>query len=277
MPTHIEWCDESWNPVTGCTPISAGCQNCYAKRMATRLRGRFGYPADDPFAVTLHGNCLSRKDSPVHWRKPRVVFVVSMGDLFHEHVHDEWITSVFAIMDLAPQHTYLLLTKRAKRMQYELDAWADVRGGANPNWWAGVSIEDQVTADERIPILLKTPAAHRFVSCEPLLGPVWLPASTISRLVARDSADIVGDQIDAVICGGESGPGARPMHPDWARSLRDQCAAAGVPYFLKQRGEYLDLPKRSTSSCGMVRVGKHAAGRLLDGREHNDLPWRIQP
>lgn len=206
----------------------------------------------DTTGVRLHEDRLT---VPLHWRKPRRVFVCSMADLFHESIPDEFIARVFAVMALAPQHTFQILTKRPGRMRSLLGGWgihnlvmdrfandddlyvrrALAAGGGQawplPNVWIGVSVEDQKSADLRIPILLDTPAAVRWLSCEPLLGPV-----DISRDEWLFSGK--GNCVDWVVVGGESGPGARPMHPDWARSLRDQCAAADVPFLFKQWGEW---------------------------------------
>ena len=183
--TKIEWADAVWNPVTGCTPISEGCQNCYAERMATRLKGRYGYPEDEPFKVTLHPEKLKE---PLKWKKPRRVFVCSMGDLFHEQVPDGYIAKVWEVMSNASQHTFLVLTKRPQRMEDFLArlGWYTHDREVNPaeavldeggkytlkNVWLGVTAENQQRADERIPILLQIPAALRFVSIEPMLGPV---------------------------------------------------------------------------------------------------------
>ncbi len=255
----LKWATKVWNPVTGCTKVSQGCKNCYAERMATRLAGRVGYPADEPFRVTLHPE---RLDMPRHWRKPARVFVNSMSDLFHSDVPDEFIARVFGTMSGCKKHTFMVLTKRPERMLKWLMrcgnggglGWITHNGakpiayggdgivvGENDRWplpnvWLGVSVEDQTTADERIPLLLQTPAAVHFVSCEPLLGPVDLnKAHGFQRPIYGDTGGYPPpERLDWVICGGESGPGARPMHPDWARSLRDQCADAGVPYFFKQ-------------------------------------------
>ena len=256
--TRIEWAEVVWNPVSGCTPISEGCQNCYAKRMATRLKGRYGYPEDEPFKVTLHPEKLKE---PLKWKKPRRVFVCSMGDLFHEQVPDEYIAKVWEVMNNASQHTFLVLTKRPQRMKDFLArlGWYTHDREVNPaeavldeggkytlkNVWLGVTAENQQRADERIPILLQIPAAVRFVSIEPMLGPVVIPE----------------EWPDWVICGGETGPGARPIHPDWVRSLRDQCQAAGTPFFFKSWGEWAEH-----------KVGKKKAGRLLDGRTWDEIP-----
>jgi len=283
MPTKIEWCEETWNPVTGCTKISAGCKNCYAERMAKRLAGRVGYPQDEPFKVTLHDD---RLEEPLKWKKPRRVFVCSMGDLFHDDVPFHFIDEVFARMAIAKNCTFIVLTKRPKRMQ---EYFWNIGGTTRRDWvasricraldtttvphfewplpnvWLGVTAENKAAADERIPVLLKIPAAVRFVSIEPMLGPVdlttikWarisvnkndykrygVPApdeiwSTNNVLESRPGDELNPPKIglDWVICGGESGPSARPMHPDWARKVRDDCKAAGVPFFFKQWGEW---------------------------------------
>lgn len=239
--TKIEWCDASWNPISGCSPISDGCQNCYARRMARRLAGRAGYQKDEPFRVTLH---LERLGQPLRWKKPRRVFTCSMGDLFHEHVELEHIAVVFGVMGSASQHTFEVLTKRPKRAKHFMSMVGSptvsldttIRGPDGhllleegflgffpwppPNVWLGVSVEKQRYARERLPILCETPAAERFISCEPLLGPLnltpWL------------------DAISWVIVGAETGPGARPMDPQWALSIRDQCRRHGVRFFFKK-------------------------------------------
>ena len=278
MPTKIEWATDSWNPITGCTPISEACTNCYAKRMAeTRLRGRFGYPEDEPFKVILHPE---RLEEPFGWRKPRRVFVCSMSDLFHEDVPDEFICRVIAAIALTPlKHTFLILTKRPQRMHefilglpqrdHTFRLWV-AAGGEWPlsNLWLGVTAENQARADERIPVLLQIPAAKRFVSVEPMLGPVDL-----SYFI---------NSLDWVICGGETGPGARPMHPDWVRSIRDQCRESGTPYFFKSWGDWAPAhilePHTAitfdgkTARYAMKKVGKKAAGYLIDGQEWRQFP-----
>jgi protein gp37 len=252
--TEIEWTEETWNPVTGCTRVSAGCLHCYIERtppmrMSHRRFDGPGIGATLP--VQLHPE---RLDQPLHWRKPRRVFVNSMSDLFHDAVHEEFIARVWATMAATPQHTYQILTKRPARMRGLLRG---LYGGdwPLPNVWLGVSAENQETADLRIPKLLETPAAVRFVSAEPLLGSIdlsaWLAGHcTCSGAGARvplppvDGVHWSGCPalrragLDWLIVGGESGPGARPMHPWWARTLRDQCYAGGVPYFFKQWGEW---------------------------------------
>lgn len=270
--TGIEWATDVWNPVTGCTKVSQGCRNCYAERIAERFWGERAF-AD----VRCHPERLSE---PLKWRKPRRVFVNSMSDLFHPAVPRAFIHQVFDRMAITPMHTYLILTKRPGSM-LEYFGVHDLVGGGPlgstfpvwplPNVWLGVSVEDQKTAEERIPLLLEAPAAVHFVSCEPLLGPVKL---------ARWFFPLSGPRLDWVICGGESGPGARPMHPDWARWLRDQCQDAEIPYFFKQWGEWscLGNAKYEDSNETMIegdmfeRVGKKKAGRELDGRTWDEVP-----
>jgi protein gp37 len=319
VSTKIEWTDEVFNPVTGCTKVSAGCKNCYAERIFPR--GHTGSFSE----VLCH---LERLDQPLHWRKPRRIFVCSMGDLFHPDVPEEFIDQVFAVMALCPQHTFQVLTKRPERMRVYFVNPADVRDRVSgaiidaritprnalfrgqpspagiaegirkgwrpiqfPNVWLGVSCENQEAADERIPLLLQTPAAVRFVSVEPMLGPIsfrwakwdnWRDVNGCRRRVVNEYDGM--RMLDWIICGGESGPNARPINPDWARSLRDQCQAAVVPFFFKQWGEWreakdgdLDLyPKREWDGINdgtiMVRVGKKTAGYLLDGVEYREFP-----
>lgn len=246
--TKIEWTDCTWNPTTGCTKISSGCKNCYAARMANRLRGRFGYPADDPFRVTLRPD---RLELPFKWRNPRRVFVDSMGDLFHEAVPFDFIAAVFGVMAANPQHTFQILTKRPNRMlewyswiSPEMDLLNQIaEWPIFPNVWLGVTAENQKAADERIPTLLQCPAAVRFVSAEPLLGPLNLRRFFLDD----DGLDLEGGWpqfagLDWVIVGGETGPGARPMNPDWARQIRDQCKEVGVPFFFKKMGQGKETP-----------------------------------
>ncbi|KPG20340.1 DUF5131 family protein, partial [Mycobacteroides immunogenum] len=243
--TGIEWADSTWNPITGCDKVSPGCDHCYAETFAERWRGTEGHYFEHGFDVQLRPDKLAL---PLRWTKPRKVFVNSMSDLFHEKVSDEYIARVFSVMACAERHTFQLLTKRHGRMRSLLNSEAfrelvfkcqalelpgDVMGDywPLPNVWLGVSAEDQKRADLRIPALLDTPAAVRFISAEPLLGPIDL-----SRFVEDDGEKFDLPPLSWVIVGGESGPGARPMHPDWARSLRDQCVAAGVPFLFKQWG-----------------------------------------
>lgn len=270
--TRIEYVTDVWNPITGCTPVSGGCDHCYARRMANRLKGRFGYHADEPFKVTMHPD---RLDQPLRWRNPRRIFVCSMGDLFHEDVPEIEILKIFAVMADTPQHTYLVLTKRPTRMKNILtnptvanDVWLMTSVGLDdsrplyplPNVWLGVTAENQARADERIPILLEIPAAVRFVSIEPMLGDINLIRACDVAIQINGDIEVpavVGIEkwIHWCIVGGETGPRARPVHPDWVRSLRDQCQATGVSFFFKSWG-----------------VGKKKAGRLLDGRTWDEYP-----
>lgn len=243
--TGIEWTDATWNPVTGCTklsPASPGCQNCYASTFAERFRGTSGHYFEHGFDVQLRPGKL---DQPLRWRRPRRIFVNSMSDLFHDAVPDDYIAKVFVVMSAAPQHTFQLLTKRHARMRSLLssekfmdtvDTLADNMLERQVDWplpnvWLGVSTENQKWADIRIPALLDTPAAIRFISAEPLLGRINL---------RREWG--WGPGIDWIIVGGESGPGARPMHPDWARALRDQRSVVGAAFLFKQWGEWGPAP-----------------------------------
>ena len=392
--TKIEWATDVWNPIIGCSIVSPGCTNCYAMAMAHRInqmtlashyegtteRAKGGKgPAVWTGKVALANDHILT--APLRWKKPRRIFVNSMGDLFHESVPDEWIDKVFAVMALCPQHTFQCLTKRSKRMQeYMLEKWqgtvaqefagitipagpptgraAQIEEACEPilqqfgladpekddlwtedgsckamqwkwplaNCWLGVSAEDQQRADERIPDLLATPAAVRWVSAEPLIGPIdftrirapgytdndkgWtfdcLQTGDYYSLFEDDGRCVTGGdgpyretKLDWIVVGGESGPGARPMHPDWARQVRDQCKAAGVPFYFKQWGEFgpcelhppgsaaysivlhdgrhlenhnvLDRPGDHTGEI-IVRFGKRRAGRLLDGVLHDEYP-----
>jgi len=280
--TKIEWTEYVWNPITGCSVHSPGCTNCYAMKLAgTRMKhhwSRKGLTVDTKAGPVWTGDVRFNEEwltQPLRWKRPRMIFVCAHADLFHEKVPDEWIDRIFAVMALCPQHTFQVLTKRADRMRsYLADsnmhfrvAMTDVnmrlqghsvetmyRALPLRNVWLGVSVEDQKRANERIPDLLATPAAVRWLSCEPLLGPIKIDLLPDYRH-ARDCAYVTTDGpagctcsaasggIDWVVAGGESGPGARPMHPDWARSLRDQCTAAGVPFLFKQWGEW--TPKGS--------------------------------
>jgi len=244
--TTIEWTDETWNPVTGCRKISAGCKNCYAERMARRLAGRHGYPdAPDHFKVTLHESRLS---DPLRWKKPRMVFVCSMSDLFHVDVSVEYIGRVFNVIGNAPDHTFQVLTKRPGRMYRVLSYYYEQFNGGKPfdNVWLMTTVENQKAADERIEWLLKSPAMVRGLSIEPLLGSVDLGLRNWPEHM----------RLDWVIVGGESGPGARPMDPSWVRLIQQDCEIAGVPFFFKQWGG----------------VNKQKTGRLLDGKMYDELP-----
>ena len=248
MGTKIEWVKNqdgtrgvTWNPITGCSKISPGCKNCYAEKMSKRLAGRFGYPEDDPFRVTFHPDKVYL---PMDWKKPRTIFVCSMGDLFHENVDISWIRAMVEVMLAADQHTYQILTKRPQRMKECLDWLFDGRLLPNKlpdHIWLGVTAENQEQADKRIPILLRIPAAVHFVSIEPMLSLVnmyrHLPGDIDSGGFDPQGFSISLDSwpgVDWVIVGAETGPGKRPMDLDWARSLRDQCQAAGVPFFFKK-------------------------------------------
>lgn len=361
--TSIEWTEQTWNPIVGCSIVSPGCTNCYAMKMAARIEAMGNQPR---YAGTTRkvngkavwtGKLVQAPDSaflaPLKRKKPTTYFVNSMGDLFHEDCPDEWIDRVFAVMALSPQHTFQVLTKRAGRMReymtspdrkrliaaqsmpisclpaadgghqarIKLDHFSACFAGAGPfpNIWLGVSTERQQEADERIPLLLQTPAAVWFISAEPLLGGLDLTSIVFDRRYGSGLLNaLTGEQrghvpnsplgstgrLDWVIAGGESGPAARPMHPDWARDLRDQCSEAGVPFFFKQWGEWAPgecadfTPTRSeriaswfvdewsfatvTPSVSaethhddapdLYRIGKGRAGRKLDGVEHNGFP-----
>lgn len=248
--TSIEWTDVTWNPVTGCTKVSAGCKNCYAEGVAKRFWAKQCPPVEGrPRSFTDVQCHADRLDAPMRWRKPRRVFVNSMSDLFHERVPDRFIDQVFATMALCPQHTFQVLTKRPERMRRLLSdpgrlsciaqeaAYLDGDGSMRvsmplPNVWLGVSVEDDLAADERIPLLFRTPAALRFLSCEPLLGPIGLGYTFAPAYVGVGGSPVVG----WVIVGGESGPRARACDVAWIRSIAEQCKAAGVPCFVKQLG-----------------------------------------
>lgn len=308
--TGIEWTDTTWNPVRGCSRVSEGCRNCYAERMAARFT-TISATSAGPFAGFAHMTGAgprwtgavelieSKLTEPLHWKRPRRVFVNSMSDLFHERLSDEAIDRVFAVMALCPQHTFRALTKRPARMrawiqrlQAMADNWApNTKSGkftpSNvlnlrhmhrtfghgpafpylpwpiPNVWLGVSVEDQATADQRIPELLATPAVLRFVSYEPALGPVDFTRLLVTKTQYQTPAlaetsfnaltgsgtypsritgipiECYSDRLDWVIIGGESGPGARPFAVEWARSAVRQCKAAGVACFVKQLGAHI--------------------------------------
>ncbi len=268
MSTKIEWTDETINPVTGCSQISEGCQNCYAKRAAwgPRLRGKFGYPQDDPFRPgTLH---LDKLEQVKKWRKPRKIFVCSMADLFHHAVPFDTIDRILytAVFD-ANQHTYLLLTKRPRRMA---EYFASKQMSIMKNVWLGVTAENQARANERIPILLSIPAAVRFVSIEPMLGPVDLDRAIYGPpprkgMNAFGHTDGFGHEanINWVICGGETGPGARLMELHWSMDLALQCSDAKVPFFFKGHGTH---PKSLHSKKSDPKY------RWLGGQEWNEFP-----
>ena len=284
MPTKIEWAEETWNPLTGCTKVSEGCRNCYAERMARRLAGRYGYPQ-----APRHFDLVGHEDKmhvPFRWRKPRMVFVCSMGDLFHEQIQWPDIERVFMVMVMAKnrRHTFQILTKRAERMREFVTACFPCLPERSPHIWLGISVENQAAADERREALRATPAAVKFVSYEPALARV----------------DWTGwEFIDWLIAGGESGPGARPAHPHWFTGGADWAVSHGIRFFFKQWGAWkpirpfapgdewcqgeMPLNADGTDCRGhegladetcylMRRVGKKKAGRLLEGREWNEMP-----
>jgi protein gp37 len=296
--TGIEWTDATWNPTTGCDQVSPGCDNCYALSMAKRLKAmgspRYRKDGDSKtsgpgFGLTMHPDAL---DQPLRWTKPRRIFVNSMSDLFHKDVTDEFLARVFAVMASAPQHTFQVLTKRHARMKSLLNS-EDFRSAVEqavvdlvgypaaddvldpiplrPFWpltnvWLGVSVEDQHWANLRIPALLHTPAAVRFLSCEPLLGPVsfrWAP--WVPWINGGHLDGLTG--VDWIIVGGESGAGSRPMHADWARTIRDQSVEAGVAFHFKQWGSHDEQGEP---------VHKKTAGRELDGRTWDEYPMAAQ-
>lgn len=274
--TKIEWTEATWNVVTGCSVISPGCTHCYAMRLAgTRLRNhpsRVGLTVDSKAGPVWNGKVRFNEGwllQPLQWRRPRMIFVCAHGDLFHESVPDEWIDRVFAVMALAPQHTFQVLTKRAERMRdyfgrsFEDQALRDafIEGAAQsiyaarsgedpsawlaihmplPNVWLGISAEDQRRADERIPHLLATPAAVRWVSLEPLIGPLDLRSRGWVPNLGRPEPPY----LDWVVVGGESGPRARNMENAWAADLLDQCKRGGVSFFMKQMAEKAPIPDR---------------------------------
>jgi protein gp37 len=238
--SDIEWTDATWNPVRGCTKISPGCAHCYAETFAERFRGVPGHPYEQGFDLRLVPGKLAE---PLRWRKPKSVFVNSMSDLFHRDVPEEYVEAVARVMRAANWHTYQVLTKRSERMRDLLRTRLAEFAGL-PNVWWGVSVEDRRHGLPRIDHLRDAPAATRFLSVEPLL---------------EDLGEVDLSGIHWVIVGGESGPGARPLHPEWVVSLRDQCQSAGVAFFFKQ--------------WGGVRKGK--AGRELDGRTYDEIPERV--
>ncbi len=306
MNNKISWTEQTWNPVVGCTRISPGCRGCYAHRMAKRQAGMARAKrakGQDP-GRSAHYEKVENWDGielvpealgdPLRWRKPRRVFVCSMSDLFHPDVPFSYIREVWDKMYSAPRHTFQILTKRPARMlEFMNSEWLPGRGIRYPldNVHLGVTAEDQERADERIPILLQIPAAFYYVSLEPLLSDIrfhsrWLSGYHYeSGPLAEDIRRVENNSLNLVIAGGETGPGARPMHPAWPRSLRDQCASAGVGFHFKSWGEWLDAftcaqmglldgrtypshkwPDGSTS----FRVGAKRAGHLLDGEVHRD-------
>lgn len=320
--TKIEWADATISPLYGCSKVSPACANCYAERLAARFSKNpataalYAGTVDDAGHWTGRLNLLPhRMQQALRWKRPRRIFIASQSDLFHENAPEEFLDLAFAYMAVARQHTFLLLTKRAERLRSCISG-ADVQGRVMhaafscipvdeesldarsfatwplPNVHIGVTVENQEQANARIPLLLETPAALRFVSIEPMLGPVSL--REYYREEGRGTYSVWLDYLDHVICGGESGPNARPMHPGWVRSLRDQCAGAEVPFMFKQWGEWAPHTKDVENECGEIqttprnrsgvnwhsfdgvsgvfRVGRAKAGRLLDGVEHLEMP-----
>jgi protein gp37 len=250
--SKIEWTDSTWNPVTGCDIVSPGCRNCYAKLFAERFRGVPGHPYEQGFDIRLWEE---RLELPFKWREPRRIFVNSMSDLFHEDVPNDYIQQVFDTMIQTDQHIFQVLTKRSERMMDWTRARYRFLNEASPkptlprHIWLGVSVENQ-TFTKRIPHLQKTPARVRFLSIEPLIGEV-----NLHRKLLRG--------IHWVIVGGESGPGARRMKPEWAKAIQTQCRRYEVPFFFKQWGAF---------GPSGDHVGKKKAGRILSGRTWDEMP-----
>ncbi len=256
MSTKIEWTDATWSPIVGCTKVSPGCDHCYAEKMANRLSG-----IQTKYSMVIHegkwsGNTFMDEialEKPLSWKKPRRIFVCSMGDLFHESVPFNWILEIMYVINKCPQHTFQILTKRPERMHEFFTDWVpnpfSLEDGDLPNLHLGVTAENQEQANKRIPILLQIPAAKRFISIEPMLGLIsfrwamWQPMR--SKTWHLDGMK----EIDQVIVGGETGPGARPMHPDWVTQIRDQCIESNTPFFFKSWG------------------GKDKANHLIEGKE----------
>lgn len=333
--TGIEWTEATWNPVRGCSRVSEGCRNCYAERVAARFSGP-GQAYEGLARMTDAGPRWTGEvrlikehlEDPLRWKRPRRIFVNSMSDLFHEKVSLETMTDIFEVMAKCPQHIFQVLTKRPDLMMtymhshigvgvaYRLGKQKEPGFWPLPNVWMGVSVEDQKTADERIPLLLRTEAAVRWLSVEPLLGPIDLGRAHPCGYYCDPDGDEfshydhdfwtpqINTAVKWVVVGGESGPNARPMHPRWARGLRDQCVAAGVAFFFKQHGEFIHEGQMYANPTGpelkvtneaadealmrgtrledrayqwpdkslSYRVGKKAAGRLLDGRTWDEFP-----
>jgi len=270
--SKIEWCDATWNPIMGCTPISEGCANCYAKRHIARFAGiNKGYP-DRPDVV----QCFThRLEQPRGWKGRKRIFVCSLSDLFHEAVPAGFVYKIFWEMALCHQHTFLVLTKRPKRA---IDLACHMNAHKNICW--GVSVENQARLEERWGAFCQFPSP-RFLSLEPLLGPIYFDGLP------------TGSLIDWVIVGGESGSRARPCNPDWVRSVRDQCRAMGTPFLFKQWGEWAPesqlpyylgdtpsgqsyFPVKEAHGERFFRMGKHKAGRELDGAEHLEFPRGLE-
>lgn len=269
--TTIEWADYTFNPWIGCTKVSDGCKNCYAEQYGNR------------FGINWGPRGLRRRTTMAYWKQPLAwdteakrrhvrprVFCASLSDVFEGHLlTDLWLPDLFELIERTTGLMWMLLTKRPENIWRSIEksthSKPDIWLSKNPHVWIGTSIENQEQADKRIKMLLKIPASVRFLSCEPLLGEIDLHfAESFSE---KGEQTYCGDGINWVICGGESGPYARAMHPNWARSLRDQCVRAGVPFFFKQWGEWVIEGDR------FVRYGKKHAGRVLDGRTWDEVPY----
>jgi len=245
--TEIPWADASWNPVTGCSPVSPGCDHCYARRFAERWRGQPGHPYEQGFDLKPHPKRLGQ---PASWKKPARIFVCSMSDLFQGAVTTAYLDRVFEAMEAADWHIFQVLTKRAARMcAYLKGRWA--RREPPGHIWVGVTAEDQIRANQRITQLRLTPARIRFVSAEPLIGPIQFTGASGLTPLAGDEGGI-----SQVIVGGESGPGFRPMQIGWAHQARVACRAAGAAFFFKQH----------------AGVRPRELGHLLDGVEYREYP-----
>lgn len=281
--TAIEYLDYTWNPLAmRCTPLSEGCANCWHLKFAKRHAGNKRF-SDDCLIAYLGGPPHLKEDelrAPLKLKKPSRIGVQFMGDLFHEAITDDQIANVFWIMQKTrTNQTYYVLTKRVERMLHFIkEIWFKERNytqGHLSNVLLGASIENQEQADKRIPILLQIPAAVRFVSVEPMLGPVDLELQerwcTYEDTEYHYDCETKADHLHWVICGGESGPGARHMELPWVRNIRNQCIEANVPFFFKQWGEFTPYVPYG-NYIGMMRVGKKAAGRVLDGQVWNQMP-----
>jgi len=307
---------ETWNPIVGCSKVSPGCDNCYAERMANRLTYALGGvgTGKNQDAWIAYSDVISKGKwngktaliksqltKPSGWKTPRMIFVCSMSDLFHESVPFEWLLKVFIRIQENPQHLFIVLTKRPEIMAEKIKRFYNVSPNilsdyaSLPNLWIGVTAENQEQANKRIPILLQIPAAKRFVSIEPMLGPIDFYDIVINTefyhtlkgfgdISGGDFGLVNGPKLDWVICGGESGNKARPMHPDWVRSLRDQCKAAGTPFFFKQWGTWRPLTTtklieklpfgdyRPDIKFGYVKKSKHMIGATIDNQEYHEWP-----
>lgn len=305
--TKIAWAGMTWNPVTGCTPISPGCLNCYAKRMSGRLAGRFGYPGNEPFLPTFHADKINE---PFTVKNPTRVFVCSMGDLFHEMIDFETINRVFDVMCASKcgHHTFLVLTKRPARMN-DYVAWLRKpdqsglntrrcldRDGLFKNVWAGATVENQPSLNRAFEVL-RFPANLHFLSCEPLLTSV--------KMIEKMSVYGSQNRLKWIICGGETGQHPRPMHPQWARELRDICTRTNTRFFFKQWGnlvpeyqwpsefkrtpEWVEKYRDGTIRydqqpqslcchlpCDVFRFRSDQAGDFLDGRQHHEIPSELE-